>query len=375
MNILGMSYVDRLNLLSFIKHVDMENKFTMIFSFLDSLYVGLDRDAGKVSVEFSYDVIRHFNTLTKVASNVRELPPFDTEYAGRFDRDDMSSRAYTRPFPTVDLQMDVQPSNAMILKFKSGDKSKFYIATGDEKQWGGTFYIAGGSGTTVMPSKADGLVARYRSTVDIGAIAAHETSIKIYTDCQVRNDQQSPAGIFNTLIPSLSREVYYHSDMSSFSKIPIGPYLLEASPLSIRDKSEYYRALSQTGEGWLKQRILADDLMMDYDAITYVFSYLNGFTDGNDMPNHTIPYESLLRCWHYINYLQIPLISLFVQNYIIELFIRAPGYKDLRIHGILKGIYEQSPFSKVLEIRGRVNTFEATILERLLEDDTEEDEE
>ena len=343
MNRIGLSYADRRSLLELAKRFGAERNFNLIFSFLDSLYIGvgeIPRQEVKDIMKGEPEAIRHFNTLPIVAPGVREVPVFDSHWAIRSGA--IEAIAPGKLFPTLDLYPSrYEPSNCFILQF---DVDKFYIATSEMKP---SFYIF--MEEAKWPIIGIPLpLGTYYSNVDIGQIVANATRVRILSGYILSTEEFFPIATNIYPIPSVPREIYYHSDLPSLFKFSIGPYLLEGSPLTIRSRSPYFEALWQSEKGGEKgTKVLSDDKEMDYNTIVYIWSYLCGMTDDVGRPNHHISYESLLKCWKYISYFQIPLSSTFVMYYINQLFERAPKWKDLRVHDILKDIHKNSSYEKI----------------------------
>ena len=340
-------YKERLEIWSLIKAFGLNSNFPIIFSFLDSLLVGIDEEIHEDLPDLlTYEAIRPFNTLPLISDGIREVPPFDREYANRvIDK--------KRPFPTLNIVRS-KKGNCYIFEFTAiTGKTLYYISTNKIKESGPT--VPGElQMLPLQPTDEEGVTTSY-VTEDIGFIKAFETKITVYSAYTVRDHEVTPTPVESPNIPSLPREIY-HYNVPSLIKYKIGPYLLEGSPLTLRSRSPSFSGS------------ISEDKETDYPAIIYVWSYLNGIVDGCERPHYNISYESLLKCWYYIRYFRIPLTTLFVQFYLTDLFERTPRRKDAKLYRILLDIHRESPYAKAVYKRDSTSlSYEESVLEAIRE--------
>ena len=446
MNKLGLTFDERIELWNLVKLFGMEENQNIIFSFVDSVMIGVTPSPEKILElpSLLWDTgsngfgVRGFRALPVVHPGVREVDMFNTEYARHY----LSFGKNRIPFPSIPIFREkgdtaahilmwiddegleryyITPSSIPLLplvvkKAEDGDLVQMAKALPPDKVLNVVNFAPGGtlipiysdrkgierrmrygsrefnmystgldslvnalalSGITINQEMVDeitrttrGLVmgnlfdpqeihdtiprfppskARlqrqpstpyaimYRATADIGEIKEGST-VYVLSGYELSPDTWS-VELDNPSVPSLPREIY-HYPLPSMFKFRIGPYLLEGSPITIKSRSPYFEAYPISE--WTAVTILKDEVV-DWDAIVYVWSYLNGITDDYSRPHYSLSYTSLLQCWKYISYFQIPLVSMFVDDYITMCFRRAPKHKDEGIYNFLKEINDRNP--------------------------------
>lgn len=446
---LGLTYDERIRLLDIVKLFGMEKNYNVIYSFIDSIMIGITETAKILDIPDLMpvdDLTRDYRALPLVHPGVREVGLFDTLFATRY----FLREEKLNPFPTIPISLKYSGGQHHILKWKTDSGlDKYYITTSkvdkDEdttprpvlpltgkknivdlvaqarsglpdsfldvsyltsngrgamfsQRWNIQRMNVGSeafnmysstpvtllfalllSSVDVTLAIIDEIVrttnnlrnvpgapritaeelkyslssarqtlyyttqdsgASYTTTEDIGDIKAGSV-IEILSGYSLRNNWDIET-FDDPFFPSLPREIYNYP-LPSLLKFMVGPYLLEGSPATVRSRSPYIEEIARLSpESWMRVPLLKDDRAADRDAIIYVWSYLNGITDDFSRPHYPLQYLSLLRCWNYISYFQIPLTSLFVSKYVESCFDRAPKHKDLLIYQLLKDINDKS---------------------------------
>lgn len=452
---LGLSFDERIGLWDMVKLFGMEKSYNVIYSFIDSITIGvteLERILDIPELLTVDSLVRDYRSLPLVYPGVREVSPFDALYAHRYFLDGKRDH----PFPTIPISEghpDTPYDHHILMWYDDKGLERFYTTTSkvDEDEdtgnrpilplikrrvnvadlvkmareampdrfldvtnlsFNGTgvslrdrgdistmrsgstsfniysrhnlhsvFQAIMLSGVEITPSITDEVVrstntrrsamtgpvgaaelrvalrsaevemrkARsrhsiyaipgtdlYTATADIGDIKAG-MDVEVFSGYEIDDGKTGPELINDPLVPSLPREIYNYL-LPSLFKFAIGPYLLEGSPGIIRSRSPYFEEITQLSPDWMKVHILEGSPSLDRDSIIFVWSYLNGITDDFSQPHYPLSYLSLLRCWDYISYFQIPLTSMFVSNYVRLCFDRAPKHKDPLIYQLLMDI-------------------------------------